>query len=247
LVNVHIHQFKPGGAVVDAAALAQFQQQWATYRKLVESDCLSHREVGGILRGTLNEVFKQPFSFLDIACGDASAMKAALAGTKVRHYHGIDLSQAALELAASNLAGMPFKVDLDHRDFVEAMMRRPEHADAAWCSLSIHHLATNDKLKLMKAIRGAVGARGIFLLYEPTCRDGEDRPAWLDRCLRTNKPLWSVLTSAEWDQIWAHVTACDFPETAAVWCELGRNAGFAEARQVFVDPTDFFRLFRYEA
>jgi hypothetical protein len=41
LVNVHIHQFQPGGAVVDAAALAQFQEQWATYRKLVESDCLA--------------------------------------------------------------------------------------------------------------------------------------------------------------------------------------------------------------
>jgi 2-polyprenyl-3-methyl-5-hydroxy-6-metoxy-1,4-benzoquinol methylase len=247
LVNVHIHQFRPGGAVVDAAALAQFQEQWSTYRKLVESRCLAHREVGTILQDTLNDLFKSPFSFLDIACGDASLMKTALQGTQVRHYHGIDLSQAALELAASNLASMPFEVDLDHRDFIEAMMRRPEHADAAWCSLSVHHLATNDKLKLMKAIRGAVGARGIFLLYEPTCRDGEDRPAWLDRCLRTNKPLWSVLTSAEWDQIWAHVTAWDFPETAAVWCELGRNAGFAEARQVFVDPTDFFRLFRYEA
>ena len=50
MVNVHIHQFQPGGAVVDAAALGQFQQQWATYGKLVESDCLSQREVGGILR-----------------------------------------------------------------------------------------------------------------------------------------------------------------------------------------------------
>ena len=48
MVNVHIHQFQPGGAVVDTAALAQFQEQWATYRKLVESDCLSHREVGSI-------------------------------------------------------------------------------------------------------------------------------------------------------------------------------------------------------
>ena len=128
-------------------------------------------------------------------------MKAALAGTKVHHYHGIDLSQAALELAAGNLAEMPFEVDLDHRDFVEAMMRRPEHADAAWCSLSVHHLSTDDKLNLMKAIRRAVGAGGIFLLYEPTCRDGEGRPAWLDRGLRTNKSLWSVLTNAEWDQI----------------------------------------------
>ena len=127
------------------------------------------------------------------------------------------------------------------------MMRRSEHADAAWCSLSIHHLSTDDKLRLMKAIRNAVGPGGIFMLYEPTRRAGEDRAAFLDRFERTNKALWSVLTPAEWDQIWDHVSTCDFPETAAVWCELGRNAGFREARQVFVDPTDFFRLFRYEA
>ena len=138
-------------------------------------------------------------------------MKTALRGTKVRHYHGIDLSQPALELAAANLAGLPFEVDLDHRDFVDAMMRRPEHADAAWCSLSIHHLSTDDKLRLMKAIRGAVGARGIFMLYEPTRRDDEDRPAWLDRFMRTNKPMWSVLTGAEWEQIRHHVDTCDFP------------------------------------
>ena len=162
MVNVHIHQFKPGGAVVDAGALAQFQDQWATYRKLIASNDLSHREVGGILRNTLNEVFASPFSFLDIACGDASMMKTALRGTKVRHYHGIDLSQAALELADANLAQSPFEVDLDHRDFVEAMLRRAQHADATWCSLSIHHLLTDDKLRLMKAIRGATGAHGIF-------------------------------------------------------------------------------------
>ena len=60
MVNVHIHQFRPGGAVVDAAALAQFQEQWGTYRKLVESGVLAHREVGGILRATLNDGFKAP-------------------------------------------------------------------------------------------------------------------------------------------------------------------------------------------
>ncbi|HEY2775231.1 MAG TPA: class I SAM-dependent methyltransferase [Candidatus Binatia bacterium] len=246
MVNVVIRQFQPGGAVVDAAALAQFQEQWATYRKLVESDYLSHREVGRILQETLNDVFASPFCFLDIACGDATMMKAALRGTQVRHYHGIDLSQAALELAAANLAEVPFEVDLDHRDFVEAMMGRPQHADAAWCSLSVHHLATDDKLRLMKAIRGATGARGIFLLYEPTRRADEDRAGFLDRFMRTNQPLWTVLTPAEWDQIWHHVSTCDFPETAAVWCELGREAGFGDARQVFDDRTDLYRLFRFE-
>jgi ubiquinone/menaquinone biosynthesis C-methylase UbiE len=246
LVNVHIHQFKPGGAVVDVGALAQFQQQWGTYRKLVEGDLLAHREIGRILRDTLNDVFKQPFSFLDIACGDAFVMKIALAGTRIRHYHGIDLSQPALDLAARNLANLPCPVDLDHRDFVEAMMRRQEHADAAWCSLSIHHLSTNDKLGLMKAIRGATGKRGMFMLYEPTRLAGEDRAAFLARFDRVNQRLWNVLTPDEWRQIRDHVTACDFPETSAVWCELGREAGFRDAREVFVDPTDFFRLYRYE-
>jgi hypothetical protein len=32
MVNILIHQFAPGGAVVDEAALEQFQQQWATYQ-----------------------------------------------------------------------------------------------------------------------------------------------------------------------------------------------------------------------
>jgi len=247
LVNVHIHRFQPGGAVVDAAALEQFQQQWATYGKLVDGDCLAHRQVGALLHDTLNTVFASGFSFLDIACGDATVMRTALRGTRVRHYHGIDLSEPALELAAANLAGLPMQIDLDHRDFVEAMMQRGEHADAAWCSLSIHHLSTHDKLGLMKAIRSAVGTGGIFMLYEPARRPGEDRTAWLDRFQRINKPLWNVLTVAEWDQIWHHVSTCDFPETADVWLELGREAGFAKAQQVFVDPTDFFRLFRYEA
>ena len=85
MVNVHIHQFKPGGAVVDAGALAQFQQQWATYRKLIASNDLSHREVGAILNDTLNQAFASPVTFLDIACGDASMMKTALRGTKVRY------------------------------------------------------------------------------------------------------------------------------------------------------------------
>ena len=55
-----------------------------------------------------------------------------------------------------------------------------------------------------------------------------------------------MLTPPEWEQIWHHVSTSDFPETAAKWCELGRTVGFARARQVFADPTDFFRLFWFD-
>src|SRR5215468_6312380 len=111
-MNVHIHRFQPG-TVTDETALEQFQKQWTTYQKLVDADALSHKVVGKILHDSLVGAFARPFSFLDIACGDAGQMSRTLAGTTVRHYHGIDLSEHALELAAKNLADAPFEVELD--------------------------------------------------------------------------------------------------------------------------------------
>jgi Methyltransferase domain len=244
LVNVHIHQFGAGGAVVDAAALEQFQQQWATYQKLVDSGCLSHRAVGDLLGAALKERFQRAFQILEIACGDASLMRRVLPGTTVSHYHGIDLAEPALELAAKNLAGVNFAVDLDHRDFVEAMSDRPEPADVSFCSLSIHHLPTEGKLKLLEAIRRSTTS--FLMIYEPTRLDHEDRASYLDRFTAVNRPLWTMLTPAEWNQIEHHVRNCDLPETSAVWLTLGRDAGFAKARQLFVDRTDFYRVYRYD-
>jgi ubiquinone/menaquinone biosynthesis C-methylase UbiE len=243
MVNILIHQFQPDGAVVDASALEQFQRQWATYQKLVDSDELSHREVGTLLHDTLNQSFDRPFAFLDIACGDASQMRA-LSGTKVRHYHGVDLSEPALELAANNLKDMPFEVELDHGDFVEAVTRRPGPADVAWCSLSIHHLVTDEKLRLMRALHGSTGS--FLMIYEPTRQDGETREGYLRRFRRVNRPRWTMLTPEEWAQIDHHVTTCDLPETEATWLDLGRQAGFSKARELFQDPTGFYRVFRYD-
>ena len=45
-MTIHIHHFHSKGAVADRAALEQFQKQWATYQKLVDSDALAHKEVG---------------------------------------------------------------------------------------------------------------------------------------------------------------------------------------------------------
>jgi len=136
----------------------------------------------------------QPFRFLDIACGDARATVDALKGTRVAHYHGIDLSQAALDLASKALEALACPVTLDHRDFVEALRDRPEPVDVAWIGLSLHHLLTPDKLTFMREIRGVVGDRGLFLIYENASPDAEDRDAWLLRWERQNQPLWPALT-----------------------------------------------------
>ena len=243
MVNVHIHQFAPGGALIDAPAMEQFQKQWAAYQKLVDCDALAHRAAGAVLHAAL-AALAEPFTFLDIACGDASLTRRALAGTMVSHYQGIDLAEPAIELAAKMLDGEPYAVDLDHQDFVAALEERPEHADVIWCGLSIHHLVTPEKLKLMKAIRGATGT--FFMLYEPARRDGEDRDTFIRRFLDTQIPLWTTLDADQRDQIVHHIETCDLPETASGWLQLGRDAGFRTATQLFVDPTDGLRIFRYD-
>lgn len=244
MVNILIHQLEPGGAVVDAGALEVFQKQWATYQKLVDADSLAHGASGKLLRAALLDGFKGKFSLLDIACGDASAMRNVLRGTNIGHYHGIDLSEPALELAAGNLKDAPFEVELDHGDFVEAIEKRGAPADVSWCSLCIHHLDSDGKLALFKALHGST--RSFVMVYEPTRLEGESREAYLERFRRINRPLWTVLDDEEWAQIDHHVTTSDLPETSAGWLSLGRDAGFSQARELFVDPTGFYRVYRYD-
>jgi SAM-dependent methyltransferase len=197
-------------------------------------------------RGSKIDEAIQPFRFLDVACGDASATVEALKGTRVAHYHGIDLSQAALDLASKALETLACPVTLDQYDFTEALRDRPGPADVAWIGLSLHHLLAPAKLALMREIRGIVGDRGLLLIYENASPDGEDRDAWLRRWDR-QKPSWTALTPEEWDTMAAHVRAADFPEITSRWHSMGHEAGFGEVRELFVAPTDLLRMYCFKA
>jgi SAM-dependent methyltransferase len=243
---VDIRHYGPIGTVPDEPAVALFQKQWQLYRKFVDNNLLHHREAYDQLHRILVDEAVQPFRFLDIACGDARATVDALKGTQVVHYHGIDLSQAALDLASKTLEALDCPVTLEHRDFVAAMRDRPEPVDVAWISLSLHHLLAPAKLSLMREIRNVVGDRGLFLIYENATPDGEGRDAHLLRWER-HYQLCTALTPEEYEEMRAHVRAYDFPETNSRWHSLGHEAGFNQVRELFVAPTDLFRMYCFQA
>jgi hypothetical protein len=232
------------GEVPIEEAHAFFQQQWATYQKLVEANCLSHRELGDILKMVVQQSCRESFVFMDLACGDAHFMAQILSGTTIGLYRGIDLSKPALELAAHNLKHVPFEVELVQGDMVDAIHRLSSPVDVIFCSLSIHHLNTDEKLDLMKSMRQ--WTRRFVMLYEPTCAQGEDRAGYLSRFCSVNQKLWNMLSAHEWQQIQHHVTTCDLPETAEVWEQLGLQAGFSSVQQLYCNPTDFLRIYRYD-
>lgn len=242
---VNIRQHAATHPILDEEAEEQFTQQWKLYRKLVVNDYVFHREVYATLHRVLLADFARPFRFLDLACGDAQGVVGALQGTQVAHYHGVDLSRPALDMARRSVDALGCPVELDQRDFVAAMADRPERADMVWIGLSLHHLLPPAKLTVLHEARGVVGDAGQLLIYEPTSPDGEDRAGYLARFASVSQPLWQALTPAEWAGILAHVTHCDYPETVSGWTALGHEAGFAVVEQLFVAPTDLYRLFRF--
>lgn len=99
----------------------------------------------------------------------------------------------------------------------------------------------------MREVRGVTGDRGVFLIYEPTLSEGEDRQRYLARTWRIVPDRWTTLTSAEFSQLREHINNCDLPESAEGWLNLGRDAGFSHVRQIFTDPLDLYRMYQYEA
>jgi SAM-dependent methyltransferase len=244
MVNV---QREPAAAVRDEKAVEIFRHQWEIYRKFLKHDYLSNAGACAELHRYLNDIVARPFDFLDLACGDASGIVEALAGTKIESYRGIDLAAPALALAEKNLEALKCEVALEQADFATAMRRRSRPADIVWISLSLHHLDTPDKRTLMREIYAGMSPAGALLIYEPTRDDGEDRPAYLDRFEAIGRRDWIALSADEFKEAMHHVRTCDLPETVSEWEALGREAGFTRIAELYRSPDDLFRLFSYRA
>lgn len=232
--------------LASSTAALLFQQQWRTYRKIVDNNFLFHREAYDCLHRILADEMNRSFRFLDIACGDASSTANALKGTMIARYDGIDLSEAALQMAASNLGLLSCPVELHCVDFGEALQRWAKPVDIAWIGLSLHHFPGPKKLDLMREICRIVGQHGVLMIYENASPDGEPRESWMARW-DSQEPHWAALTADEWNAVTLHVHENDHPETASAWHELGRAAGFSQIREIFIAPTDLFRLYRFQA
>ena len=230
----------------DATALEIFQNQWDVYRKFLKYDYLSNAEAAATLRAFLAGEVARPYRFLDLACGDASGIVAAL--WRRRRSSSIAASTCRLRRwrwRRTTLPRCPARSCSTRPISVPpcAACARPE--DIVWISLSLHHLDTDAKLVFMREVRQGLEPGGAFLVYEPTRRDGEDRPAYLDRFEDIGRREWTELTPTEFAEALKHVRTCDLPETVSEWERLGREAGFASSRELYKSPTDLFRLFLY--
>lgn len=216
----------------------------AIYQKIVRENLMFHREVYGKLHDILVREAPKQFRFLDVACGTASSSAAALIGTDIGRYIGIDISTQSLDVAKQALAMLPCPVELRCQNFADAIDQWSEPVDVVWVGMSLHHLPSAEKLPFMQRIRAILPRNGLFLIWEPTLLEDEDRAAWLDRftAIRTE---WSALTDEEFAAVDTHIRAADYPESKADWAALGNSAGFGRMEELYMMASRMGRVYKY--
>ncbi|CAF0849975.1 unnamed protein product [Didymodactylos carnosus] len=86
-----------------------FLKSWHTYRQILAENYNQHETLFSKLPDYINSKLKEPFSLLDLGCGDAAYL------TKLFHEHniwrriisytGVDLSSEAMKIGEENITG----------------------------------------------------------------------------------------------------------------------------------------------
>jgi cyclopropane fatty-acyl-phospholipid synthase-like methyltransferase len=221
-----------------------FAKGLATYQKVVRHNYMAHREVYGLLHDVLVSEAPKQFVFLDIACGTATGSARALQGTNVTGYIGIDISRPSLEGARAELNTLACPIDLRCQNFVEAVNAWDEPVHVIWVGQSLHHLLRREKQDFIRRVHAILPPEGLFLIWESTCLEGEDREGWMER-FRQMRPRWPMMTDDEFAAFDSHHRASDYPETAATWVAMGRDVGFNRVDELLMAPSDLARVYRY--
>lgn len=224
---------------------AYFSTSWSVYRKVLKNNYMGHVEAYQVLSQTLISEIDKPFSFLDLACGDAYYSSRALRGTKVTHYTGIDLSEAALQAAREELQRLECEKELKSGELNEFDSLTEPPLDVIWVGLSLHHLDTEEKAGFIKKVYESLSDDGIFLIYEPVFLDGEHRGSYFKRIKVIIESTWTGLSDEETGALLEHVRTTELPETEDTWIRLGRDAGLRSAEKIFSEPIGLYSLFIY--
>ena len=225
-------------------AVHAFFSQWEIYRLCIEHNTLFHREVGAILRRELLDR-PEPFTFLDLACGDADLTAAALRDTTMSSYTGVDFSAPALALAANKLAELGSPRTLHEADFADLLRQNKGTFDVIYLGLSLHHLETETKREMMTHLRRATAPGGTFYLFEPFLKPGEDRESYVARWAAAMDGPYDPFPPAARDALRDHVRESEKPELKDEYLNSAREAGFKEGEILFTDPDNFYSLFRF--
>lgn len=203
-----------------------FQKSWSIYDALSEKNYMHHREIYARVEEWLARRGAEPYSILDLGCGNARFLAPCLKKHTPGMYVGVDLSAAALEEAKEHLEGL-LHVALRQEEMVEALSRSKAGYEVIFSGYAMHHLDSARKEKFFSLCSQRLVLGGGMLLVDIVREEDETREAYIGKYLDFMRRDWTEVPIDELDEACAHVQAHDFPETESTLRDMGKRAGFA--------------------
>lgn len=230
----------------DEEAIRAFFNQVKTYDLLVANDYMAHAGIHRALREYLS-IRKQPFSLIDLGCGDASRIADTLKGLPVQQYVGVDLSPVALLHARENMSRVDVNASFVESDLIAFLeSAKPEPVDVIVAGFAAHHLNRPDKRRLLQLCLRNLNQGGTLCYFDVFRRQGETREAYLQAYFSNLDRTWMALAAEERNQVKEHILTSDRPETYATIAALATEAGFTtQTEPLYQDTLKFHRLYHF--
>ena len=215
--------------VCSSASSAEFfEESWALYATILQHNYMFHNEIYRNVRELVASRFgSKAFSVLDLGCGDARHLAAAIDGLPVSRYVGYDLSTVALEQAARNLGCVAAAtLELKQGDLSEVVRSEKACFDIVFSGFAVHHLRTEQKADFFRAVRDRVKDAGLLILVDVMRDEAEDRARYIDRYCAWAESSWSSIVPSGLAQVCAHIRDKDFPERPSDLIRMAEGAGF---------------------
>ncbi|MEO1002638.1 MAG: class I SAM-dependent methyltransferase [Cyanobacteria bacterium J06638_7] len=196
-----------------------FDRQWSTYRTVVDSNLMEHRELTAAINGAIHawlagreEGAPRP-NLVDLGCGDLGFLAPLLRGLPLGSYLGLDLCAQVLPRAEATLGAVVFPCQWRHQDLLSWATAEPgsEPVQLLHSSFALHHLCAADKLRFLRLSRRHLAADGLFLWADVFREPGESRQSYLARYSERVLAAWSPLSADQKAQLINHISTFDFP------------------------------------
>lgn len=203
----------------------RFFHVWDTYAKVVAGNYMFHREIGaGVKKALLERFGDRPFSVLDLGCGDAATFAPLLEGFALKSYRGVDLSEAALAIAARNLGRLSCPVELTQADMT-SQLTTASPQDVIYTSFALHHLPTGQKAEFFRQAAQKLAPGGLLLLADVVREEGESLADYHSRYCAWLRGSFDELDASEQDAICDHLVNNDLPEPWSILQAQATAAG----------------------
>lgn len=225
---------KPGDARDGATeGIRDFFDGWALYDHVLDRNYMFHDEIFRDVRRILQErQAGRPFALLDLGCGSARHIAAALTGTSVNHYAGCDLSDVALGHARRQFLGHSCRCEFIQRDFVQVLEEGRPEFDVIFSAYALHHLTTDRKAEFFHLVRRRLREGGMLLLVDTIQEEHESRESSIAAYCSWVGATWGTVPPEVQHSIFEHIRGFDHPEKSSTIHRLAAEAGFERGTDV---------------